>query len=570
MRLLSKSWSIRPMSYKQFSNLVAKKNNFYKSLVKKNGEVDPLRKTLLIIDEAHKLYGGTDLSSIERPDMAALKRALLHSYAVSGRDAVKLMLMTATPITNNPMELIQLVNLFKTSEEQPELPEDFTGFSEKFLDEEGHFTASGKRAYSDYISGHVSYLNRERDARQFAQPVVQMVHSPLIRDAEDVAKMDKKYAREILGEDVVKLKNDILEEAKKLEGDLGDIDATKFAFLKDRCAEYEGKERKQCEKVVRLNIKDIMREAKAEVKKVRDAIKAIRLEIKNKNLFKQASLREMTERTEGSPKEFENFKHTNYYQLRRKCEFRAKNQTELTKVLRSHPAFMEYERELATYDGRIRELNDELKSDMVVHKSRIVQIKGLLKTGGLSAQEKALLKTNLVDAQKTAKVAIAASKKDFSAMVREIKKTKKNVEKKKKQYIVQFRKTSKSLLKERKKVERDETRAEKKLRRTKRKTGELREEIQHDFLKDLVKRYSDNIEEEFREVQEGMAEYRIAARLAKEEAKTQKAAERVEKAAEKAREKERKKAEAAIAKKEKEETRKRLAAEKVRKTMKNK
>jgi hypothetical protein len=50
MKLLSKSWRIRPMSYKQFSNLVSKQNAFYKTLVKINGEIDPLRKTLLIID----------------------------------------------------------------------------------------------------------------------------------------------------------------------------------------------------------------------------------------------------------------------------------------------------------------------------------------------------------------------------------------------------------------------------------------------------------------------------------------------------------------------------------------
>jgi superfamily II DNA or RNA helicase len=73
MKLLSPSWRIRPMSYKQFSNLVSKQNQLYDTLVKVNGAADPLRKTLLIIDEAHKLYGGGDLSTIERPDMKALR-----------------------------------------------------------------------------------------------------------------------------------------------------------------------------------------------------------------------------------------------------------------------------------------------------------------------------------------------------------------------------------------------------------------------------------------------------------------------------------------------------------------
>ncbi len=74
LKLLSQSWRIRPMSYKQFSNLVSKQNKLYDTLVKINGIADPLRKTLIVIDEAHKLYGGGDLSSIERPDMNAYKR----------------------------------------------------------------------------------------------------------------------------------------------------------------------------------------------------------------------------------------------------------------------------------------------------------------------------------------------------------------------------------------------------------------------------------------------------------------------------------------------------------------
>jgi superfamily II DNA or RNA helicase len=142
MRLLSKSWSIRPMSYKQFSNLVSKQNNFYKALVKKNGETDPLQKTLLIIDEAHKLYGGGDLSTIERPDMKALKQSIEHSYQLSGDNSVRLLLMTATPVTQDPMELIKLINLCKLPDEQ--MPTEFTEFSEKYLDDQGNFTEKGE------------------------------------------------------------------------------------------------------------------------------------------------------------------------------------------------------------------------------------------------------------------------------------------------------------------------------------------------------------------------------------------------------------------------------------------
>ena len=178
MRLLSKAWSIRPMSYKQFSNLVSGKNAMYQALVKRNGEHDPLRKTLLIIDEAHKLYGETDLSTLERPDMAAFHESVMRSYEISGADSVRLMLMTATPITSSPMEFVKLMNLCK--ERPRQMATEFAVFSQDYLDEAGRFTGAGETQFLDEISGYVSYLNRERDARMFAQPVIQVIPVPLL------------------------------------------------------------------------------------------------------------------------------------------------------------------------------------------------------------------------------------------------------------------------------------------------------------------------------------------------------------------------------------------------------
>jgi hypothetical protein len=64
MRLLSDQWAIHPMSYRQFTNMIASENDIYVRLVKRNGSSDPLRKTLIIIDEAHKLFGGGQLGGI--------------------------------------------------------------------------------------------------------------------------------------------------------------------------------------------------------------------------------------------------------------------------------------------------------------------------------------------------------------------------------------------------------------------------------------------------------------------------------------------------------------------------
>ena len=87
----------------------------YYCLKRINGEEDILRKTLIIIDEAHKLYGG-DLKAIERPDTNVIENLISNSYSKSKQNSCKLLIMTATPFTNSPIELFNLTNLFMTSE----------------------------------------------------------------------------------------------------------------------------------------------------------------------------------------------------------------------------------------------------------------------------------------------------------------------------------------------------------------------------------------------------------------------------------------------------------------------
>ena len=87
------------MSYKQFSNLLIGKNKIYDILKSRNGSEDILKKTLIIIDEAHKLYGG-DLKASERPETDIMEKLIMNSYNKSGSESCKLLLMTATPFTS--------------------------------------------------------------------------------------------------------------------------------------------------------------------------------------------------------------------------------------------------------------------------------------------------------------------------------------------------------------------------------------------------------------------------------------------------------------------------------------
>lgn len=174
-RLLSNNW-LEPMSYKQFSNLLSGKNKIYEILRGRNGTEDILRKTLLIIDEAHKLYGG-DLKPAERPNVEVMERLIMNSYRKSGNNSCRLLLMTATPITNSPMELFHLTNLFEDKEEN-RIPTDPNKFKEAYMTGENILSERGLAKIANSLAGSISYLNRERDPTQFAQPI--MIDVPAI------------------------------------------------------------------------------------------------------------------------------------------------------------------------------------------------------------------------------------------------------------------------------------------------------------------------------------------------------------------------------------------------------
>jgi len=167
LKYLDNKW-VNPISYKQFSNLIAGKNEYYKELVKRNGKDDPLRKTLIIIDEAHKIFA-EDTPPMEKPNIIILKKAIYHSYSFSKENSCKLLLMTATPYTNDPIQLFKLLNLLR---EDDFFPENFQEFKNEYLDDDYKFQPFKNKIFLDKISGYISYLNREKDARQFAYPVI--------------------------------------------------------------------------------------------------------------------------------------------------------------------------------------------------------------------------------------------------------------------------------------------------------------------------------------------------------------------------------------------------------------
>ena len=519
MKLLSSSWRIRPMSYKQFSNLVSKQNQLYDTLVKINGPADPLRKTLIIIDEAHKLYGSGDLSSIERPDMKALQTSLLNSYAVSGRDSVRLLLMTATPITTNPLEMIQLLNLCKPIGEQ--MPTDFDDFSSKYLSEDtGKFSAPGMKLYLDDIAGQVSYLNREKDARQFSQPVLHQIRMPLVK-MDDVNRFDKRAVREIVNSDILKLKDKIEANNEELLGELGDLDVNKFKVLRKECDSFSVKTK--CNKLAQKNMRNIVKEARDEVKRIKNQIKQMRDSIRMHKFFKKENINKIVTKIEASPEEYEKFKQGAYYNLKMRCGKTIRTESEL---LKEHPDLEPFIRADQAQTHKIQEMEDMLKISEDGFKNRIKELKLMLKTD-LRDIERSVVKLVIKDVQKEAGIAKRQNQKTFGEEVIVVNKTRKAIGKQRKKRVGSLRRDLKVMLKDEKMEKKEIQREEKVLRKQLRKQDEYMDEIKHGVLTGLVDKYKGIMKEQLIEEQAKVAAKeaaRATKKLQKDTAKQEKKA----------------------------------------------
>jgi hypothetical protein len=191
---------MRPLSYAQLANVLAGRGD--RSLratlrrraskadaaaAKARGDV--LYKTLLVLDEAHKLFD-TDLSAAEAPDVAALRSMIHHSFAASGRRSVRVLAMTATPaVDGDPLSPIKLLNLMRPAREA--LPETAAPFLARFGDgATGALSDDGERELREWAAGYVSVLDRGGDASEFAQPVLWDVSVPLSANVPE-AEMGK-------------------------------------------------------------------------------------------------------------------------------------------------------------------------------------------------------------------------------------------------------------------------------------------------------------------------------------------------------------------------------------------
>jgi hypothetical protein len=178
---LEKATNIIPLSkklhvysYKQFSNICKRKGENYKALMTRTCKLncnsnDPFYKTVIVIDEAHKLYT-KDLKAQEMHDISVIQKMVYESYDKSGDKSgdnrARIVLMSATPITDNAIEAVKLLNLIITKKEDRF---DVDNFKKEYLTNECLFSENGIKKFREKTKGLVSYINMARDPTKFAQ-----------------------------------------------------------------------------------------------------------------------------------------------------------------------------------------------------------------------------------------------------------------------------------------------------------------------------------------------------------------------------------------------------------------
>ena len=418
---------------------------FYNKIVEKNGITDPLKKTLVIIDEAHKLYSD-NISSSEKPRVEILEEMIQNSYYTSGNDSVRVLLMTATPYTSDGMEMIKLINLLKPKIDH--FPTDFSKFAKKYLNNQGYFSDKGLLNYQNSVSGYVSYINRSQDARNFAYPILENIHVKMteffdndvpdkhvdveikeiatkIKNTRAEIKLEKNNLKEKVKEVkaecvtdqkniIAKCKEDVKEDFLK-KSDHAKADKEKSL---SRCESVEKKEKKEC----RENANKIYKDRVAALKEGKKSSTAdctdLKLKCKNDKITKLANINRKTTELKSLIVEETSKKNSIKGVLK---EYQAKNR-EMTESLKSlRDDAKEIRLIVKTLRENVKKVERKLKISKNPGEKKSVNDEFIASTKGLKEAKETLAKlrvkiTNIISSKKLARIEIgrAVFGKDIS------------------------------------------------------------------------------------------------------------------------------------------------------------
>ena len=432
--------------------------------------------------------------------MKALHESLMNSYAVSGVNSVRLMLMTATPVTENPMELVQLMNLCKPLQEQ--MPASFDLFASQYLSEEGTFTKNGQREFMDNIAGHISYLNREKDARQFSQPRVRKIMVPMLSNElmKHVDDFDKFILRSESENELLQMQERLESVTKKIEDELRIISKNDFDSLYDHCANFPEIPEKKCETVVGKNVVSLMKEVSGYVKTFKEQLKTIREEISKMKKGKQEKLRVIKTKIQENPLLFSQYKESTYASLRDNCSSRTLTGTQFLEAVQNLPDVVQIDGQIRECKELIQMLQKQSVSEVKMFNLKIKQMKEMLKRRDIPPIEKTAIEHSIRDNQRSFKITKKERSKEFKEQIDDAKRKLKETEKKKKTYFTAVRKTLKQKDKNKTKDEKTAKKEANKLKKTAKKQQALLEEIQDVEIKQMAERRKELIERDLHDL----------------------------------------------------------------------
>ena len=187
--------------------------------------------------------------------------------------------MTATPFTDSPMELFKLVNLCKEDPKE-KITINPVEFKAQYMDNDNILTESGIKKLADNLSGYISYLNREQDPTQFAQPI--MIEVPSIMSYIREKDLRDELLNENLSSDNKKAKKNALSDEKAIRKEkMVKMKGLKTSLI-DQKKEYTRKLKERqlrCKTIKKRDekakcMKQIKEETDAEYKEKTDRIKA--------------------------------------------------------------------------------------------------------------------------------------------------------------------------------------------------------------------------------------------------------------------------------------------------------
>ncbi len=187
-----------------------------------------------------------------------------------------------------------------------QMPDNFDVFSEEYLDNNGIFKPDRLHEFRNQIAGHISYLNREKDARQFSQPVVSLIQTGVY--GKEILNYNKRATQKlysVLGKEIDNnlkaLKSNPVNKAKISEG---------FDTLKKICNNYEyPKAKNACKKIISNYKKTSSEKIKAEKAVLKEQLTEYKKVVSDFKEQKKTDITNATTNENESPLMFRSGRH---------------------------------------------------------------------------------------------------------------------------------------------------------------------------------------------------------------------------------------------------------------------